>query len=57
MFISCRITPIDWRYCHNPSDSGLSQMNFGNAWVKRASHVDPASSLLYSTLPPGCRIS
>ncbi len=28
--ISCRMMVIDCRYCHRPSGSGLSQMNFGN---------------------------
>ena len=37
--------------------SGLIQANFGKAWVSRWSHSAPGSSLLYSTLPPGCRIS
>ena len=40
LFISCRITEIDCRYCHRPSGSGLSQMNFGKVgpyyyWIAR----------------------
>ena len=56
-FISCEMIEMLWRYCHTPCGSGLIQTNFGNAWVSRCSHSAPASSLLYSTLPPGCRFS
>ena len=41
----CRMTAIDWRYCHRCSGSGFSHANFGNAWQNRASHSAPASSL------------
>src|SRR3569833_4788778 len=51
------MTPIDWRYCHKPSGSGLSQTNFGNVQVKRCSQTAPASSLSYSPEPLALRIS
>ncbi len=46
-----------WRYCHTPWGSGLIHANRGKACVRRCNHSAPGSSLLYSTLPPGCRIS
>src|SRR5450830_752483 len=54
---SCWITLMLWRYCQTPCGSGLIQANLGKALVSRCSHSEPASSLLYSTLPPGCKIS
>jgi hypothetical protein len=54
---SCCITLMLWRYCHTPCGSGLIQAYLGKALVRRCSHSAPGSSLLYSTLPPGCRIS
>ena len=56
-FMICWTTLMLWRYCHTPCGSGLIQANFGNALVSRCSHSTPASSLLYSTLPPGYKIS
>jgi DNA-binding transcriptional ArsR family regulator len=56
-FISCLMMETDWRYCHTPSGSGLSQTNLGKALVKRVSHSAPGSSLLYSTEPPACSTS